>query len=528
MAWFILHIRSISRVFYRAVWINYTIRRVKVGVLISILLPSITSFAENQVVPINTSPIVVPVINGVGTLLVPFLQNSQTTLQSIESTDAVSSKGGTISKNDIKFVWERYNPSLSRPFKVQGYIEVHTTVALEFQTLYRSALLFRFPDKVETIEFGIEEIGTINIDISPRSFDVTLGIRQPRTIALDIKNTGNMTIRALSFLSSNLMDSTTQNRVIIPPEEILIDLKPGESTEIHINLPQPVFAGAYTGVLQIIIDERRNQTIPLTLHTRGPNIVSATAIIPSVLFLAALGAGLWLSKILEDWFGLGGLMRGQIILNLQQSERHMNRILDILAQLIILYSPDHFSSLKSRLEKTLIELKKVIEAALDTPEARLVNEAERFALAANKYRLQWDVLQMVLKQHREDPIRLNHTLLAVEAAPITLDLESYRKQLEAILESSTEAHTNNLLAGERIPPIVTPKNLHSRMNGMAWLYRIAIWLVVFMLVYEIFFANNAIFGAFLDYLGVFLLAVCITQTCTQFLTRFRSSFTRSK
>jgi hypothetical protein len=372
------------------------------------------------------------------------------------------------------------------------------------------------------------EKGKLDVDLDPQGLDISLGINQPQTIFLYVKNTGNVSIEKLEISSHELLNSATQNRVVFPGTVRELDLKPEKQGEISIDLPQPVFAGSYTGGLKILINETKDYTIPITIHTKGPNVIGKFRGLPLLLFVITAGCGLWLSFVLEDWFGLGGLMRGQITLNLQQSERHLHRILDRLKELLSIYPSSSLNVLKLRFEETLSELRRAIEGALDTPEERLLQEADRFALTTNRKKLHWDVIQMIVKQYSYDTSNMRKLLTKIESIPTNLSLELYREKLQMFWYDATNSEAENASVTEKIPPIVRPKNLGSRLNGMAWLYRFGIWLVAFVLIWEIFFANNLIFGALLDYLGVFLFTVCFTQTCTQFLSRFRSSYTRAK
>jgi hypothetical protein len=239
--------------------------------------------------------------------------------------------------------------------------------------------------------------------------------------------------------------------------------------------------------------------------------------------VAALGGGFWLSTNLEDWFGLGGLFRAQITLNLQQSERHLNRVLDGIRQLQDKYPLPSLKPFRIELEDTQAELRRVIDAVLDTPQERLFDEARRFAAATNKGKVLWDVLQILARAHAGDTEKFDGAIAELGKVSTQLDLKEYRQALEEQLQSDLGSG-----AGGRLPPVITPKHLRARMNWMAWLYRLALWLVVFVLAHQIFYANNYSFGSPQDYLGVFLLGACLTQTGTQFLTRFRSSFTRAR
>jgi hypothetical protein len=70
---------------------------------------------------------------------------------------------------------------------------------------------------------------------------------------------------------------------------------------------------------------------------------------------------------------------------------------------------------------------------------------------------------------------------------------------------------------------VAAKKLQGRIDKMNLLSRLAVWIVVILIAYQTFYANNFAFGTLLDYVGVFLWSFGLTQFGTQVVERVRST-----
>lgn len=465
--------------------------------------------------------VIIELVEGTGSSELQFTIDGDDPVPEVRLADAVAGPNEVIPASHIAFNCDRRPLAPGTSGLLACRVEVRTDAPVRPDVTYRGAAYFLFPGAAKSFELLIEDRTSIRFDLSPERYDLTLGPGNPDRIYLRVRNDGNTKIRRLTVSASDLQDSSTHRQLVWPPHEITLDLDPSQEAEVPYDFQPPAIAGVYTGSLNVVVNGTARQPIPLTLRARGPGLLKGVSFFPCLLFIASMGVGFWLATMLEDWFGLGGLFRAQVTLNLQQSERHLNRILGSVQQLQVKSPTPSLTPFRTELENALSELRRVIDAALDTPQERLFDEARRFATAANKAKVFWDAVQILARAYAGDVEKVTSSVSALRGDDTRLDLKDYREAIEERLRT-------DIGQGVQFPPLVTPKHLRARMNWMAWLYRLAIWLVVSVLAHQIFYADNYSFGSPEDYLGVFLLAACVTQTGTQFLTRFRSSFTRAR
>lgn len=346
-----------------------------------------------------------------------------------------------------------------------------------------------------------------------------------RCCFVDVQNLGSEPVQRVTFYSAELSDPLRGLTLTLPPYAVNVMIGSGHEAPVKVSVPIPVFAGVYTGRLHAAIADQEFD-IPLTLSVRGPNFPMAAALgveLPALLFLATSFGGFWLATVLEDWFGLGSLYRGQLILNLQQSERHLSRILSAAEQSLFKDKNPSLHRIIESTEGTLRGLRRIIDAALDIPERRLLESAVQFSVIVARSKVLWDGIEIVLMTG--DAQLRNETLSSLLEVSQSLEPTVYRDHVQQKLEAGLAQ--SGTAAAELAPPIM-PHDLGKRIKSMARLYRAAVWTFVFLLCVNGFYIGHSAFGSFMDYAATFLFTVALAQTGTQFLARFRSSFTRAK
>jgi hypothetical protein len=348
-----------------------------------------------------------------------------------------------------------------------------------------------------------------------------------------VKNTGRVAIKTLSISSSDLLDSETQRRLVLP-EQVKdfgsAPLEPSRETEFSFKVMQPFWAGLYVGTLDVVANGREHQLIAFTLRTRGPAPVRNTYWIPFLLFVATLLLGYMLSTILERWFNLGGLQRAEALRSLQKAERELSRI----ATQVEVWGANHpagvFAKTRIRLQQSLKELLELQRRIPDLTNDELVAETKRFALTATLAGVFESAVNVALTQWPTEPDKLNAMLRLLDDVDPGTDPNSYRTSLRAVLDNPpgqarTAAEANRFDARAALPDMPSPADLEKQIKRMAQLERAVAALVVFIMAYQLFYAKDFAFGTLLDYLGVFLWSLGLTQMGTQLIARARSSHT---
>jgi hypothetical protein len=487
---------------------------------------------QEKLTKLAPEPVSVHVENGSGSLNLVFILKAGSGVPAFKVTSAAG--GATaIPETDIAFGWSATpSPDQSATRTVlTARLDVNTHTYVEPNVEYKGRIIFLWPDSEQWIDFSVVDQTSLGFDLSEAKLDLVVGSNQPSSIRLRIKNTGKAEIQKLSFSSSDLTDSETQHRIALLATENDLQsnrIRPLQEREVSIPLPLPELAGSYTGTIDVVANGTVRKSIPIVIRARGPFTARGYTFLPFLLFIITLAFGFWISTKLDEWFNLGGLQRTQALLLLQQAERGLARLLDQIGSWEKQLSVQVFAQTKLRLGQSLKELRNLLGSYSELPQDQLVAEAQRYANVQAQGKLLSGFVAVALNQWQGDALKekLKQVLMALDAAPPQADLNAYRESLRSILVSGAgeEGGASALLSNEGLPTMPPPADLRSKINFMARLHRIVVLVVVFIVAYEIFYVNHFAFGTLLDYLGVFLWALGLTQTGSQILARAHSTY----
>jgi len=453
--------------------------------------------------------------------------------ESITLTDAYSGTN-KISAGNMHFEWQGSLIQSSSVQVLTGQISVEDSAVLEPEAEYKGALIFASPDNApqQVIKFTLVEHSAASVEVSPDKIDAIADPLQLGTIALRLRNTGKTAITKVEAEPFNLTDTQHGNRT--PGARQTVDIghevwSPWQYRTVQVNLPQPVLAGAYTGTLNLILNGRNYNSVPLTVRSRGPRYI--IPYLPLILFVVILAAGGGLSWLLELWFSGGGLKRAEANVSLRNSQQ---AFLDFRSFLDKWEAPHDFHNLtqtRVHLLTDLALLEGVVARARSTDPDQLAKEAAEFAVHA--------VLDSVLETY----IKVAATLLAsnstdlpaaiadFDAVAPNISADQYRTALDDKLKKHTAPHPPSPPAAIRVAAVTTlttsqaasAKDYEKEIILMSWLQRGVIILVVLLVAVETKYIGNFTFGSARDYIEVFLWSLGLTQTGTQMLAKARSS-----
>jgi len=476
-------------------------------------------------------PVSVQVENGSGSLNLVFILKSGSDVPSFKVISAVG--GATaIPETDIAFGWSTTSTpdqAANRTLLIAN-LNVSTRIFIEPNVEYKGRIIFLWPDSEQILDFTVVDKSSLGFDLSESKLDLVLGPNQPTTVPIRVSNTGKAEIQTLTVSSSDLVDSETHHRAALPittSDLKSAPLRPTHEAEVSIVLPSPELAGSYAGTLYVVANGNLRKSIPIVLRTRGPVTSKGILFLPFLLFIATLILGFWLSTKLDDWFNLGGLQRSQALLSLQQSERALARLLDQIGRWEKDIAVQGFPQTRLRLEPSLEELRGLLGAYSEMPQDKLLAEAQRYASNLAQGNLWREFVEFALQRWTGETQKekLKQVLTALDVAPPIADLNAYRESLIKILSGFADDSGASLTGvNEVLPGVPRPANLRARIRFMARLQRLVVLAVVFISAYQIFYAHHFSFGTLLDYLGVFLWTLGLTQTGTQILSRARSTY----
>lgn len=504
--------------------------------------------AQDRLTKLDPEPLVVHLENGGGAADATFILAQGAEVPKYTVTAAVGGSN-TIPAADIHFEWvsdakpapsPEAQPSAAGQQGAQrgalaGQLTVNTRVNVEPDTDYKGRVIFYWADAAQpvTMNFTISDRATVAFSLTPTSLDLTFVQSQPDTITLRVKNTGRAAIKKLTVSSSNLLDAETQRRLVLPEvvtEFGTIPLAPSQEAEVSLKAPRPIWAGSYAGTVDVVANERAHQSISFAVRSRGPTLGGDTYWIPFLLFVATLMLGYLLSTMLENWFNLGGLQRAEAQLSLRRSERELARV---AAQVEKFGRPPQvFAQTRIRLQQDINGLSELFRRLPELTRDELVAEAKRFATSATLAGIFESAVGVALKQWPDQPEKLDQVLTSLDREPQGTDPNAYRARLREILESAAPSPQEDtptaFNARAALPDAPTPADLEQQIKLMAHLERLVAAAVVFIMAYQLFYARDYTFGTLLDYLGVFLWSLGLTQMGTQLIARARSSYTPSQ
>jgi hypothetical protein len=483
----------------------------------------VSGSSASDIAKLAPEPVVVHLQNGFGSEKVVFFKGSGTSISKVVATQA-SGRVATIAQADIRAVYEPGPvPSL---FNV--VLEVKTQQAVEHGVPYKGVLLvFTQSDKSpDQFPFSIQDDAIVNVEALQANIDVFAGVWQPERYRIIIRNNGKTSISDLLISSSNLVDAGSGHRILLKNANADWGkgaIAPDEERPVSFDLPMPPRAGTFVGQLYITANQAKTVGVPFSLRSRGP---LGRTVLPFALFCVVLILGFWVSSVLDDWFGGGGLVRAQAYLSLKSSRSALVRYYFDIQEWKTRVPTNVPSIALLRTENWLSQGIREIEVRLasidETPLDQLNSDAQRFALLVGAITLLWSAVQSAMSKWSNQPAQLQLGIDALDKVSLpasSQDLDRYRKDLLSAL--STVTLGAGAAGGEvmLVSPQWSEKKVRRKIQNMARLYRAIVWAAVFITAYQASYAHNLAFGTLSDYLVQFTWALGLTQTGTQILAR---------
>ncbi len=504
------------------------LRTITLAILVIVGLSCLSVGAQDEnFKKVGPDPIVILTENGSGSARISFLRKPGVkTPAAWKVTDAIGT-ASSISEKGITFEWIGSTSVSDKPEVVVGQISVADTKAfIEPDVAYKGNLiLLRDNDQPLTLEYTIKNPTSINFSLSPESPALFLNYFQPGEIHFRAKNTGKSKITTLQY---GLDIKNANGQTITTTKEDPVDINPGQEREFTAVIPQPALAGTYSGNLNVTANKSERKSTSVTVQTRGPNI-KGFAWLPSVLFLMVVVLTFWLSTYLEDWFGQGGnLERAQAVLLFKKSQKDVVELIPTLKK----WETEHKAAnavLKTKIDLAQLsdDLAMAIKDAGTTASTDLKNDAQRFATESMAKNLFWSVLQTATAQVK-DSAKLKTVAMRLDgvALPRPLDLTAYRANLRnELIEAISAAGLGGAPSFAEDATNLSPEDLQAKIRRMAWLYRLVIWIVVFVTAYQTLYFPNKVFGTSVDYIVLILWTLGLTATGTTIITKAHSSYT---
>jgi hypothetical protein len=424
-----------------------------------------------------------------------------------------------------KTPWANEQPNLlTLNLKVETKERVDTNVS------YKGKLIFLWPDAQQTEDFTILDATTVAFDLSAQKVEAFLLGGQPSQAKFSLTNTGKEEIVKISVFALDLESATTHRRANFGnPQEFQVKIGPEQKDVIEVALPTLPFAGTYSGVLNVVANDKAGKTIPLTLTTRGPTL-GIINWLPFVLFFAVLGLGYFISLLLENWFGLGGLQRAQALISLERFRKNISKWLDDLRAWEAANPDIKLPRAKLRITGGLNELTGLVSSAKTQSTDALTSGATRNAPLVSASVILRDKLNTATAQWlTPDTLKpVVDDLDAVDFPDANEGLDKYRQDLNDVLESHVSTKPE-LPSGAAMPITETSseqlvQHLEIKVERMALFHRLVVAIVVFSTAYLTLYWNNLDFGTLPDYFGVFFWSLGLTKTGTDILAKPKSSY----
>lgn len=506
-------------------------RRRLIWLPILLALTALHAVGQDRLTKLAPEPILVQLENGSGSANLIFVRKASTAAPDFKITEAIGATN-TIPEKDITFEWLSAPAESAERDILTARLIVRTQAFVEPGVSYKGKIILRWPDAESVFDYAVQDNNSISFNLSPEKFDIALGPWQPDNVKLRVKNTGKGRITDLLVSSPDLLDAVTHHRMTLQGLNLSdLNINPGEEKEITFQLPNVILAGTYSGNLDVVANRVSRKTMALVLRTRGPNYFKG---LPFILFALTLALGFYLSSLMEGWFALGGLQQAQTLVSLRESQADITQSLSDIQKLEDDNAVVRLPRAKLWLQLAQDELSGIIKAAAETPQDKLTASAQRFALIAATASILLSAVRVAVKQWQGDQTKQGLVITALDNVAVPADsdaLNTYQNNLLNVLQGGIASVAGGSTP-ESIPsfakatPDLSLKQLKSRITFMTRLYRVLIWVVVFFLAYMTLYLNNLSFGTFLDYIGVFLWALGLTQTGTQIISKAHSSYSR--
>jgi hypothetical protein len=409
-------------------------------------------------------------------------------------------------------------------------VDVNTAQYVEPGTPYEATLLL-FDKSGATgptaIKIKIEDDAVVSFEVTQTNIVAAMTGSESAHQRIRIRNSGKGTITLFDVTSSELSDSVNAHRIRMNESEQKTQLLPGQPTDLDFDLPEPVWAGSYTGTIFVTANHSVDKSIGVTIQSRGP--LGSTGA-PLAIFALLVIFGFGVSSMLDAWFGSGGLARAQAYISLRDSQQklteQMNNLKTWQSSVPVVVPP----IVVPRTSLWIGQAQQGIEAEWpnfnDRPVDGVTTDAQNFGALASAAEAFWSCLETATAECSGQPATLRtvaSALDAIQPPASSADLVQYRKALADAVSSGIQnigSQTRIALDALRAkPPLPEPSSIKAKIRAMAGLYQAIVWSVVFITAYQSFYAGHLLFGTLSDYMAVFLWSLGLTTTGTQIIVR---------
>lgn len=409
-------------------------------------------------------------------------------------------------------------------------IDVKTAQYVEPGSPYEATLLLfdkSVPAGPVAVKIKVEDDAAVSFEIEQTNIVAAMADEASAHQRIRVRNNGKASITLFEVTSSDLNDSINAHRIHMNKSEEKIQLLPGQPMDLDFELPQPVWAGSYTGTILVTANRSVDKSIGVTIQSRGP---FGTKHVPIVIFLLVVIFGFTVSSMLDAWFGSGGLARAQAYISLRGSQDKLAKQIDNLTGWQSKVPQVDPPIAVPRTNLWIGQALQGIEAEWpnfnDRPVDGVTTDAQNFAALASASELFWSCVEGATAECSGQPQVLRKVVVAldtVRSPESAADLMRYRKELNDAFSSGIPSIGRQaglaleaLRSQEALPE---PDSIRAKIRAMAGLYRAIVWSVVFVTAYQSFYAGHLLFGTTGDYMAVFLWSLGLTTTGTQIIAK---------
>ena len=371
--------------------------------------------------------------------------------------------------------------------------------------------------RARPIRVRVSEVAVEALSVSPQTVSQVWRLFQRQCTPVYVTNTGNTDI---TELSASVSLQTTSGLASGTPQQYVwakqLPLAPSRQTSLDICLPLPELAGTYTGSLALTANGVKTERVPVTVSTRGPTFGRTSLLaLPFALFCGLVALALLTSTRLESWFSQGGLARAETAVALADLA---GKFRDVATRIAAIAS---LPTLDSRLHLLANQADALRLGTLGAPDIG----PGIVRLTSMLHGAQWTATVL----DALDAGRRAAAAPVIDALALPTDQAQLTAYHDAVENAARAAIPSGFVDGATLPEVdlsgaereSDPDLLRRRIVRMARLQRGLVSLVAGFTAYAMFYVNNAAFGSSLDYIGVFVWAVGLTQAGTQVLSQAR-------
>lgn len=360
--------------------------------------------------------------------------------------------------------------------------------------------------------------------------DVCLLCDDPRSITVQITNSGTVPIHRLDVGLLEMKDGKRHSRLQVPAKgscpqtnvlwthnrippcgKGLVSIAPGQQEKIVVPFVQPPRAGDYTVTFDIRIPNVQTAGISAVVHTRGPR---GDTWWPLLLFSFWVLAGAAIARLLEWYYGSGGgRARAKAQLKLYEMQQALRELLE--------YATDdpRLKVTRPRVAGDLALLERAIAGSPSRKQTELDEEVTTIGTRLEKrLRLQQKV-EYAKANGLEDRIE------KLDQAPDDGTVDAYTERLAQILAGTAEnAPVRSASLRESEVPTA------ARLSFIDWLLQrvrgLTLAAVSLAIAYMLLFDGECSYGSPIDYINTFLWGLGLTQAGNAVIGEAISKYTK--